>query len=85
MNAWGATQHAISLSSGEAEYYGMVKGTAMDKGTQAILADMGLKTHLQSIGHSQVRTDSSAAKGLAARTGLGNARHIEGSQLWVQP
>ncbi len=28
--------------------------------------------------------DSSAAKGIAQRTGLGKVRHIEVNQLWVQ-
>ena len=31
-----------------------------------------------------MHTDSSAAKGIAARKGLGKARHIDVSQLWVQ-
>ena len=31
-----------------------------------------------------VCTDSSAAKGMASRKGLGNERHVEVNQLWVQ-
>ena len=32
----------------------------------------------------RVRTDSSAAKGIANRNGLGKVRHVEVAQLWVQ-
>ena len=31
-----------------------------------------------------VLTDSTAAKGIASRRGLGKVRHIEVNQLWVQ-
>ena len=31
-----------------------------------------------------VMTDSSAAKGMASRKGLGKVRHVEVNQLWVQ-
>ena len=31
-----------------------------------------------------VRTDASAAKGIASRRGAGKIRHIEVAQLWVQ-
>ena len=32
----------------------------------------------------EVKTDASAAKGIAHRTGLGKLRHLETSQLWIQ-
>ena len=31
-----------------------------------------------------IKTDASAAKGIATRRGVGKVRHIETSQLWVQ-
>ena len=31
-----------------------------------------------------IRTDASAAKGMASRAGLGEVRHLEVSQLWLQ-
>ena len=31
-----------------------------------------------------VKTDASAAKGIATRRGMGKVRHIEVNQLWVQ-
>jgi hypothetical protein len=66
------------LSSGEAEYYGIVKGASFSLGTQSLLRDMGI--------HAEVHmyTDSSAAKGIASRRGLGKVRHIEVNQLWLQ-
>merc|ERR1712242_409248 len=65
IKSWSATQKVIALASGEAEYYGMVKGASMAKGTQAIMSDMGMEMEIQAIGHSQVHTDSAAAKGMA--------------------
>eukprot|EP00969_Alexandrium_andersonii_P295470 13060629-Alexandrium_andersonii.AAC.1 len=57
LKAWGSTQSVIATSSGEAEYYGMVKGASQAVGIQAILGGLGAKTG------TRVGTDSSAAKG----------------------
>ena len=62
----------------------MVKGSAMAKGTQSVMTGMGIHNGITAVGHSTVHTDSSAAKGIATRKGLGKVRHIEVSQLWVQ-
>ena len=78
IKAWSATQGVIALSSGEAEYYGIVKGCSAGLGMQSILKDMGVHMKVQ------VLTESSAAKGIASRRGLGKVRHIEVNQLWVQ-
>ena len=43
-----------------------------------MLSDLGVNLHVA------VSTDSSAAKGIANRRGLGKVRHIELSELWVQ-
>ena len=37
INTWSSTQKVIALSVGEAYYYGVVKGTAMGKGTQSLI------------------------------------------------
>ena len=50
----------------------------MGIGVQSVISDMGVSYELQ------VLTDSSAAKGIASRHGLGKVRHIEVNQLWVQ-
>ena len=47
-------------------------------GIRSVLADLGCKVRLV------VCTDSSAAKGMASRRGLGKVRHVEVNQLWVQ-
>ena len=43
-----------------------------------MLADMGVNMKIR------LRTDASAAKGIASRRGLGKVRHIEVHQLWLQ-
>ena len=66
------------MSSGEAEYYSMVRGGSLGLGIRAMAIDLGV-----SIGVN-VKTDASAAKGIASRKGLGKVRHIDVSQLWLQ-
>ena len=44
----------------------------------SMLADLGVKRGIK------LKTDASAAKGIASRRGLGKVRHIEVSQLWLQ-
>jgi hypothetical protein len=79
VKAWSTTQQVIALSSGEAEYYSMVRGGSMGLGIKAMSEDMGV-----SLGGVVVKTDASAAKGIASRKGLGKVRHIDVSQLWLQ-
>ena len=75
---WSSTQSVIALSSGEAEYYGLVKGASIGIGVQSMLREFGVEVPVV------VHTDSSAAKGIGSRRGLGRLRHIELSELWVQ-
>ena len=42
IRTWSSTQRVIALSSGEAEYYGMVRGGAEGLGTRTILEDIGI-------------------------------------------
>ena len=78
IRGWSNTQKVIALSSGEAEYYGIVKGISEGIGTRSILQDMDVQLKIR------VKEDSSAALGMANRTGLGKVRHIEVNQLWIQ-
>jgi chemotaxis response regulator CheB len=78
VKSWSTTQQVIALSSGEAEYYSMVKGGSMGLGIQAMARDLGVSISVN------VKTDASAAKGIASRRGLGKVRHIDVSQLWLQ-
>ena len=78
IKTWASTQSLIALSSGEAEYYGIVKAASVALGVQAMLRDMGLDLPIE------VVTDASAAKGIVSRRGLGKTRHIQVHYLWVQ-
>ena len=71
-------QATVGLSSGEAEFYALTKGAAYALGAQAAFGDIGL--HAQVVLYS----DSSAARALAARRGLGRSRHIQRRFLWLQ-
>ena len=75
---WSRTQKVRALSSGEAEYYTMVAGCAEGLGMQALAEDLGWK------GKVRMWTDSSAAKAVANRRGLGKLRYVELKWLWVQ-
>jgi hypothetical protein len=75
---WSSTQAGVSLSSGEAEFHGVVRGAGMGLGYQALLRDVGVDIPLR------VWTDSSAAIGIAGRQGLGKLRHLDAHTLWLQ-
>jgi hypothetical protein len=79
LKSWSTTQQVIALSSGEAEYYSMVRGGSMGLGIKSMSEDMGV-----SLKGVVIKTDASAAKGIASRRGLGKVRHIDVSQLWLQ-
>ena len=55
LKCWSTTQAVVALSSGEAEFYGVVKGSAVGLGQRALLRDIGIDIPLR------VWTDSSAA------------------------
>ncbi len=75
---WSSTQQSISLSSGEAEFAGVIRGAGQGLGYQALLRDLGVELPLR------VWTDSSAAIGICSRQGLGKLRHLDTHTLWVQ-
>ena len=78
IKAWSSNQSVIALSSGEAEFYGIVKGASNALGVAGVLRDLGVNLSVA------ISTDSSAAKGIANRRGFGKVGHIELSELWVQ-
>ena len=78
IKSWSSTQSTISLSSGEAEFYGVVKSTGIALGYQALMKDLGVSLPVR------VWTDSSASMGICGRQGLGKLRHIDTKSLWVQ-
>ena len=71
-------QSTISLSSGESEWYAIVKGAATGLFMRSLLRDLGCELQLRN--HS----DSSAARGFSQRQGLGRLRHVQTRFLWVQ-
>ena len=68
----------IALSSGEAEFYAMVKGASELLGMLSLAQD--LRVPLQ--GH--LHSDSTAAIGIASRRGLGKVKHMHTQYLWIQ-
>ena len=75
---WASTQTTIALSSGEAELGGLSKGISHGIGLRSIATDLGIQTKLR------LRTDATAAMGMARRLGVGKIRHLDTALLWVQ-
>jgi len=87
IKSWSSTQPVIALSSGEAEYYAIVKGSSVGMGVKSMLIDWDVLTTINTMHSSEdikVNTDSSAARGICHRRGLGKVRHIDVHELWVQ-
>ena len=71
-------QASIGLSSAEAEYYALVRGSCFGLGMQAYYEDWDIKLRLR------VHSDSSSARSFAKRLGLGKQRHVMTRFLWIQ-
>ena len=67
-----------ALSSGEAELYGIVDGSAQGIFTKHMHEEMGRTINID------VETDSMAAIWMCSRTGVGKTRHIQVRWLWIQ-
>ena len=78
IKSWSSTQASVSLSSGEAEFYGVVKAGGTCLGYQSLVRDLGYKLPVR------VWTDSTATMGICGRQGLGKLRHIDTQCLWIQ-
>ena len=78
IKSWSSTQGLVSLSSGEAEYYGVVRATGVGLGYQSLIGDLGLRLPLRAW------TDSTASIGICSRSGLGKLRHLDTQCLWLQ-
>ena len=78
VRGWSNNQAVIALSSGEAEYYAALKGASSTLGHRSMLRDIGMQTTVT------LYSDSSAARGIIHRTGLGKLRHLETGYLWLQ-
>ena len=78
VKSYSKTQESIALSSGESEFYGMVQAASHGLGVRGVLEDLGIPIGIK------VLTDSSAAKSIASRRGVGKVRHIDVRELWIQ-
>jgi len=78
VKSWSSTQPQVSLSSGEAEFYGTVRASGMGLGFQSLMRDLGCELKVR------IWTDSSAAIGICTRQGLGKLRHLDTQTLWIQ-
>ena len=78
LKTWSSTQASIAQSSGEAEYYALVRAASESLGMQSLMRDMGWDAKIRLL------VDSSAAKSIASRTGLGKLMHLEIQVLWLQ-
>ncbi len=78
IKSWSSTQSLVSLSSGEAEFYGVVKAAGTGLGYQSLLRDLGFQLPVRTW------TDSTATLGICGRQGLGKLRHIQTQYLWIQ-
>ena len=79
LKTWSTTQSVVALSSGEAEFYSLVRGACEGMGILALNRDIG-----GDVAQMVASTDSAAAKGIASRRGIGKVRHLDTRTLWVQ-
>ena len=75
---WSSTQSTIALPSGEADFYGLARGTSLGIGVIGHMQDLGMNFRVMT------NTDLSEALGISKRRGLGKVSHIELNQLWIQ-
>ena len=78
IKSWSSTQATLSLSSGEAEHYALVRGVGIGLGIQELLKYLGVEKALR------VHTDLTVAQEICKRVGLGTQRHIATNTLWFQ-
>ena len=55
VKSWSSTEAVVALSSGEAEYYGIVRGASEGFGSRSVLKDLNVEARLR------LKEDSSAA------------------------
>ena len=75
---WSSTQSVVALSSAEAELNALIKIASEALGIRNTLLEMEVAMEIE------IKTDSSAAKGIVHREGCGKVKHLEARQLWLQ-
>ena len=71
-------QQVIATSSGEAEYYAMASGLSQGLLFKVVLEYFNFKVV------ARVLSDSSAARGIVKREGVGKIKHLSTRVLWAQ-
>ena len=79
VKSWSTTETVITMSSEEAEHYGVVQGACEAMRVVSLLQD--LTGRRSDVG---VNKDSNAASSIAMRRGVGEVRHLEVRTLWLQ-
>ena len=79
LKTWSKTQSVIAKSSAESELYAAVRASTEALGLLTLFKDVGMP-----VIDSRVHVDTSIAKSIVEREGLGNFRHIEVDLLWIQ-
>lgn len=75
---WSITQSTVSLSSGEAEFYAILRGAQEGLGLQSMALEIGFVLKLV------VGSDATSAKSSCHRHGLGRLTHVQIRFLWIQ-
>ena len=75
---YSVTQSTLCLSSGESELHGIPKGVSTGLGMQSNAKDLGFDIAVR------IHSDVCAAIGIACRRGLGQIKHLDVEDLWVQ-
>ena len=78
IKTWSTNQPTLTLSGGEADFYGVVKAAGTALGQQSLMKGLGFDLLVR------VWTDSSAPLGIATTSGPGKFRHLETHMMWVQ-
>ena len=77
--SYSRTQRSITLSSAEAEYYALIgaasEALGLQEATRFLIGDL---VELKAF------TDSSSARAIAARQGVGKIKHLATRMLWLQ-
>ena len=71
-------QSVIALSSGEAEFYGLVTMISESLGMQSYAADLDVALEIK------VHMDATAGAAIGTRRGLAKVKHIDTAFLWIQ-
>ena len=72
------TQQVTALSSGESEFYGVLRGSTSALQVRHVLLEMNTEMEVD------ILTDSSAARGMLRRSRSGRVKHLEARWLWPQ-